>query len=164
MQLRPLQAYHQKIRQTDLQPDPAQERALAALERLHDELAHSGLPARNRANGRTPSQAMLASLSRLLPFSRTVARDIRFPRGVWLWGPVGRGKSMLMDLFGQSLPPAISHRRVHFHAFMIEVHDWLHRRRGDMVDTLLPDLAEEIAARHRVICFDEFHVHDVADA
>jgi cell division protein ZapE len=71
---------------------------------------------------------------------------------------------MLMDMFAQSLPPDITHRRVHFHAFMIEVHDWLHRRRGDMVDALLPNLAEDIAERYRVICFDEFHVHDVADA
>jgi predicted ATPase len=71
---------------------------------------------------------------------------------------------MLMDLFAHSLPRAVRHRRVHFHAFMIEVHDWLHRHRGDRVDTLLPDLAAETAQRYRVICFDEFHVHDVADA
>ena len=165
MQLRPKQAYHQKIRHTDLQLDPAQEKALAALERLHEELARSRPPG-SSGNGRLlASQAVLASLRRLLPFSRTVAPEaIRLVRGVYLWGAVGRGKSMLMDLFAQSLPPATSHRRVHFHAFMIEVHDWLHRRRGDMVDRLLPDLAEEIAGRCRVMCFDEFHVHDVADA
>jgi cell division protein ZapE len=165
MHLRPRQAYRRQILETGLQPDPAQEEALAALERLYEEVTGSR-PPRSRGNGRLPSsEAALASLKKLFASSRTVSpQEIRLIRGVWLWGAVGRGKSMLMDLFARSLPPAISHRRVHFHAFMIEVHDWLHRRRGDMVDTLLPDLAAEIAARHRVICFDEFHVHDVADA
>ncbi len=151
-QLRPLRAYHRKIRQDDLQPDPAQEKALAGLERLYDELA----PGRRNAATRSLLGTLISSL----------AGNGQPPpvRGVYLWGPVGRGKSMLMDMFAHSLPPGISHRRVHFHAFMIEVHDWLHRHRGDMVDTLLPDLAAEIAARCMVICFDEFHVHDVADA
>jgi cell division protein ZapE len=148
MTRRPLAAYQHRIRHHDLQADPAQEKALAALERLYDQLA--------------ASQGSRASLlGSLLSWSAPPPQPVR---GVYLWGGVGRGKSLLMDLFAASLPRAIRHRRVHFHAFMIGVHDWLHRHRGDRVDTLLPDLAAETAAHCRVICFDEFHVHDVADA
>jgi cell division protein ZapE len=151
MRQRPLQAYRQKIHQDELAPHPTQEKALAGLERLYDELA---------ASRRGKSRSRLGSLIASLAGNGQPAQV----RGVYLWGPVGRGKSMLMDLFAQSLPPSIRHRRIHFHAFMIEVHDWLHRRRGDGVDALLPELAREIAERCRVLCFDEFHVHEVADA
>ena len=76
---------------------------------------------------------------------------------------------MLMDLFYESLPPEVSKRRDHFHAFMIHVHDYLHARRqdsvgGEGVDQALPMLARRIADQARVLCFDEFHVTDVADA
>lgn len=84
-------------------------------------------------------------------------------------GGVGRGKSMLMDLFFDSLPPEIKKRRVHFHAFMIDVHDYFHSRReaddfSEGIDGALPSLASRLAEMSRVLCFDEFHVTDVADA
>lgn len=86
-------------------------------------------------------------------------------RGVYLYGGVGRGKSMLMDMFFDALPPAMPKRRVHFHEFMIETHDWLHERRaGKAMDNLLPQYARHVAANAGVLCFDEFHVTDVADA
>lgn len=86
-------------------------------------------------------------------------------KGVYIYGGVGRGKSMLMDMFFASLPPVMPKRRIHFHEFMIETHDWLHQRRaGKAVDNLLPDYAKYVAASVRVLCFDEFHVTDVADA
>lgn len=88
--------------------------------------------------------------------------------GVYLYGPVGRGKTHIMNLFFDHLPPHIKKRRVHFHKFMIDVHDFLHRQRVDAgatgVDNILPKLASEIAQSCRVLCFDEFHVVDVADA
>lgn len=94
------------------------------------------------------------------------------PRGVYMHGGVGRGKSMLMDLFYDCLPEDVSKRRVHFHGFMIEVHNYMHERRGALkqsgavkgVDVFIPELAKRIARESRVLCFDEFHVVDVADA
>ena len=78
---------------------------------------------------------------------------------------LGRGKSMLMDLFFDALPDTIKKRRVHFHAFMIETQDWLHRARsGPNPEHILPDYANYVTDQSRVLCFDEFHVTDVADA
>ena len=83
------------------------------------------------------------------------------PRGVYLWGAVGRGKSFLMDSFFHCLPLERK-RRVHFHDFMRDVHRELAelKRREDPLDAL----AGRIARRCRLICFDEFHVNDIADA
>ena len=83
------------------------------------------------------------------------------PRGVYLWGAVGRGKSFLMDSFYLCLPLERK-RRVHFHDFMREVHRELEDLKG--TEDPLEALARRIARRCRVICFDEFHVNDIADA
>jgi cell division protein ZapE len=85
-------------------------------------------------------------------------------KGVYLYGGAGRGKSMLMDLFFEHVPDKIKKRRVHFHEFMIETHDWLHDKRGDQMDDLLPAYARHVAKQNKLLCFDEFHVTDVADA
>ncbi|MGB6231158.1 MAG: cell division protein ZapE [Litorimonas sp.] len=99
------------------------------------------------------------------------------PKGLYLWGGVGRGKSMLMDVFFR-LAPVESKRRVHFHAFMIDVHarirDWRrldsrgrranpHHRRGDGDDPI-PPVARSIAADATLLCFDEFQVNDITNA
>jgi cell division protein ZapE len=83
------------------------------------------------------------------------------PRGVWFWGGVGRGKSFLMDCFFAAVPYQRK-RRVHFHAFMREVHESLraHRNESDP----LARVAARIARETRLMCFDEFHVSDIADA
>ena len=121
--------------------DRAQLGALDRLQRLHDELVEF-------------RRARLSLLRRWfhppLP-----------PRGVYLWGGVGRGKSFLMDAFYTAVPLRRK-TRVHFHAFMKGVHDELRTlaREEDPLTTV----AARIARRHRLICFDEFHVSDVADA
>jgi len=85
----------------------------------------------------------------------------KLPRGVYFWGGVGRGKTLLMDCFFAALPYQRK-RRVHFHAFMAEVHGELKRHR-DESDPLLR-VADAIAIASRVICFDDLHVSDIADA
>jgi cell division protein ZapE len=86
-------------------------------------------------------------------------------QGLYIYGAVGRGKSMLMDLFFRNAP-VLAKRRVHFHAFMLEVHETLHRWRSEMpreVD-LIPALADKLAEESWLLCFDEFHVTNIADA
>jgi cell division protein ZapE len=83
------------------------------------------------------------------------------PRGVYLWGDVGRGKSFLMDSFFGTVP-VIRKARVHFHEFMRGVHAELHELKGTAEP--LDEVARRVARRHRLICFDEFHVSDIADA
>ena len=83
------------------------------------------------------------------------------PRGVYMWGGVGRGKSFLMDSF-YSVVPLVRKTRVHFHEFMRAVHRQLDELKG--VANPLDEVARRIAKKYRLICFDEFHVSDVADA
>ncbi len=137
--------YDQKLKAGTLAPDPDQQHAVAVLERLRLALA-----------AHTPAGWW--------PF----ARKFEAPKGLYLHGGVGRGKSMLMDLFFETAP-VDKKRRVHFHAFMLEVHDFMHERRAhrtarDRIDGDLIAAADKIAKDARLLCFDEFQVRDVADA
>src|SRR6202163_1054655 len=121
--------------------DHAQLDALDRLQRLRDELVEF-------------RRARLSLLRRW--FNPPVP-----PRGVYLWGGVGRGKSFLMDAFYAAVPLRRK-TRVHFHAFMKGVHDELRTLARE--EDPLATVAARIARRHRLVCFDEFHVSDVADA
>ena len=121
--------------------DPAQLRAVDALERCENEwIAYKS----RRTNA----------------VSRMLVRP-PIPRGVYMWGGVGRGKSFLMDIFFHSVP-LTRKTRLHFHEFMREVHRELHELKGTV--NPLEELGRLISKRFRLICFDEFHVADVTDA
>ncbi len=128
------------------QPDPAQLAALLPLERLRRELSK---PQRSRG--------ITARLTSLLGSKRVATA----PRGVYLWGEVGRGKTWLMDLFYASLN-FDARRRSHFYRFMHDVHAELKALSG--TESPLISVAEGIAANTRVLCFDELFVSDIADA
>jgi len=142
----------------EISADPVQETIVARLQALHDRLTESAAakPAR-------PGFLKRLGLTRRAPAPAG-------PHGTYIWGPVGRGKSMLMDLFFLDAPVALK-RRVHFHEFMLEVHERLHVRReklaasgaGAEADTI-PPIAREIARETRLLCFDEFQVTNIADA
>jgi cell division protein ZapE len=83
------------------------------------------------------------------------------PKGVYFWGGVGRGKSFLMDCFYESVPYRRK-KRIHFHAFMQQIHRDLDKYKGE-ADPMLK-VAEQVAKEVRLLCFDEFHVSDIADA
>ncbi len=85
------------------------------------------------------------------------------PKGLYLWGGVGRGKSMLMDLFVDNLG-GIPARRVHFHAFMQEVHSAMHEVRKTGVDDAIAPVAADVAASVRLLAFDEMQITDITDA
>ncbi len=147
----PLFAYRALKRDGTLAADPAQELAAEKLQSLHNAVRHY-----QPSTGSSGWQARLG-LAR---------RRASPPQGVYFYGGVGRGKSMLMDLFFDAAPGEAK-RRVHFHAFMLEVHERIHawrKPRGrDAGDPIAP-LARRLAGQAWLICFDEFQVTNITDA
>jgi cell division protein ZapE len=151
-----LQQLTRRIDRGELCFDPAQRAAAERLERLAHELA-DWRPALAASSG-----------GGLFGLFGRGAREpsAAAPKGVYLHGGVGRGKSMLMDLFFAAAPVAAK-RRVHFHEFMLEVQKRLHDLRqaeGNGVEDPLKVLAAELAKASTLLCFDEFHVVNIADA
>ena len=139
--------------------DPAQEHAARRLEALHGAL-----------RGYRPAIAPRRGVLGLLGLDRLIfgGGPARTPKGLYICGPVGRGKSMLMDLFFEQAPVA-NKRRVHFHEFMLEIHARLHDKRlaarsKPRDENIIAPVARAIAADAWLLCFDEFQVTDIADA
>ena len=135
------QAYESELASRGFQADPAQLRAVDALERCATEWA---------AYKSQRSNALKKLINRP-----------EVPRGVYMYGGVGRGKSFLMDCFYNAVP--IQRKtRLHFHEFMREVHRELRELQG--IVNPLDELGKRISKRYKLICFDEFHVADITDA
>jgi cell division protein ZapE len=144
----PLGQYRARLVAHELIPDPSQRLAVDKLQSLWRALAN--YKPNNGESGGWRARLGLAP-----------AADPP-PAGLYLFGSVGRGKSMLMDMFFATAPIE-KKRRVHFYAFMLEVHERVHARRAKKGDPIVP-VAKEIAKDATLLCFDEFHVTDIADA
>ncbi len=129
--------YKSRVAAGELTPDPAQEHVLPEFERI-------------RAGLSVPVK------------SGWFSKKTPAPKGLYLWGGVGRGKSMLMDLFVDSLDVPV--RRVHFHAFMQEIHAAMHEARKTGVEDALEPVASAVIADVRCLAFDEMQISDITDA
>ncbi len=136
-----LDLYEEALKKRGFAEDDSQHRAVVRLQQLFEEWSSY------KRRRRTALQ-------------RLVVRP-ELPRGVYLWGDVGRGKTFLMDSFYRCLP-LVRRRRVHFHHFMRDVHRELDELKGR--PNPLEALSDRIARRYRLICFDEIAISDVADA
>jgi cell division protein ZapE len=158
----PLAKYRALLAGGDLRPDPAQAMAVEKLESLCHAVA-----AFDPAQGSTGWLARFGfgqRSARRLSWTPGDCESAAPKQGLYLFGDVGRGKSMLMDLFFAAVPVARK-RRVHFHAFMQEMHGKIHdwRSRNGAGDPI-PPLARDIARDSWLLCFDELQVTDIADA
>ena len=133
--------YEEELKKRGFQSDPAQLRAIEALERCAQEWTQYKARRSNR-------------LKKLI-------NRLEIPKGVYMYGGVGRGKSFLMDCFYDAVP--IERKtRLHFHEFMREVHRELAGLQGTV--NPLDELGKRMSKRYKLICFDEFHVADITDA
>ncbi|HEY0291504.1 MAG TPA: cell division protein ZapE [Hansschlegelia sp.] len=145
-----LQRYEALVRSGALERDPAQEAVVAKLNALDERL-------RQKNRGKSGALGWLFASKPTAPL-----------KGLYVWGDVGRGKTRLMDVFFEAAPIARK-RRAHFHDFMIDVHARIHAARaeahgGRHAGDVIPLVGDALAKEFGLLCFDEFHVTDIADA
>ncbi len=137
-----VEQYETKIASGELTDDPAQRAALPLFDRVSQDMADA-----------TPKKKLFGFFG----------SDQVPVKGLYIWGGVGRGKSMLMDMFFDNASEK-DKKRVHFHAFMQDVHEAMHEVRKSGVDDAIKPVAEEIAFSVRLLCFDEMQITDITDA
>ena len=139
-----LHSYDERLGLAEIEADGAQRELAARLGRLQEVLETAKAP--------------LGALAKF--FSRKTAAAVR---GLYIYGPVGSGKTMLMDLFFDEtrFEPK---RRAHFHEFMADIHDRIGEARNEVDGDPIPHVAQALAREAQLFCFDEFHVSDIADA
>ncbi len=148
----PIFKYRELVAAGEIKPDPAQELAAERMQSLHNALLRY-----------TPKSGKKGWMQR---FGLKSDAGDPPPLGIYLYGGVGRGKSMLMDLLFQTIPIKAKDR-VHFHSFMRDIHAEIHRMRqlpGDDAGDPIPGIADGIADNTTLLCFDEMEVRDIADA
>jgi protein AFG1 len=173
----PLDEYRTLLDTGVLRGDGHQTRIIQKLQDLHDKLLAYNPPKipdisthKSLVSAPSSSASDIDIPLNIVQFSRVFKRDVPIPasppdsapKGLYLYGDVGTGKTMLMDLFYKTLPPSLTRkRRVHFHAFMIDVHKRVHATKTAMGfnggDPILP-VARDLANDAFVLCFDEFQV------
>ena len=136
--------YETRVAEAALRADPAQ---------------HAVLPLLDSLRGWLETNAT----RRVGLFAGLFAKPVTPPRGLYLWGGVGRGKSMLMDLFFDATA-ITAKRRVHFHAFMQDLHRGMHQARKDGIEDALAPVAEAVIRDTRLLAFDEMQITDITDA
>ncbi|RWR01544.1 hypothetical protein ED28_13735 [[Pantoea] beijingensis] len=149
----PLALYQQALDKGEYQPDDIQREAMTRLEAIQQALV-AGRPADDM-----PVKGLFGKLNKLLGKEKTTRKEPI--RGLYMWGGVGRGKTWLMDMFFRSIPGERK-LRLHFHRFMLRVHEQLTELQGQQDP--LEIVADRFKAQTDILCFDEFFVADITDA
>lgn len=149
----PLARYEQALSQGEFRPDDVQREAITRLDALQQALVARQQSAAPATSG------LLGRLSKLI--GKEKIETPQPVRGLYMWGGVGRGKTWVMDLFFQSIP-GDRKLRLHFHRFMLRVHEELTQLQGQSDPLLI--IADKFKAETDILCFDEFFVSDITDA
>ncbi|KAH6659885.1 AFG1-like ATPase [Truncatella angustata] len=165
----PIAEYDRRVAEGRLRNDEHQRGIIQNLQHLHDELIRYESPAvvHPTIESLKPSKSIFGWFGSNKSSAPLQDIPADLPRGLYLYGDVGCGKTMLMDLFYETMPKSVkSKTRIHFHNFMQDVHKRLHKMKmehGNDIDAV-PFVAADIAEQANVLCFDEFQCTDVADA
>ncbi|KAG0317976.1 hypothetical protein BGZ99_005933 [Dissophora globulifera] len=170
----PMTVYNDLIAQGSLKEDDFQRTIIETLQEMHDRLlTYTPEPIGAEAKEPEKERGLFSKISSIfnkkeeerLAKEAEDARRAAIPKGLYLYGSVGTGKTMLMDLFYNSLPRS-DKKRIHYHSFMLQVHGRLHKLKTTthQHEDPVPFLADALAMESRVLCLDEFQVTDIADA
>ena len=166
----PIQEYDERVHSRQLRDDEHQRSIIHMLQDLHDMLRDYHAPKvvhPSIESLRAPKKSFISSLFHPKPRIKRTQLPENLPKGLYMFGDVGSGKTMLMDLFYDTLPSNITSKtRIHFHNFMQDAHKRLHAiklQHGTDLDAV-KYVAADIAEKGSVLCFDEFQCTDVADA
>lgn len=177
----PLELYDRRVVEGRLRNDEFQRGILTSVQDLYEKLTQYkppkvAKPDISRSRLSTKSESMFGIPKFVSSWFTTIEKEaglekkqeVDIPHGIYLYGDVGCGKTMLMDLFYDTIPPHLTKKRLHFHQFMQRIHKRAHQLKvlhGHREDIdVMPFLAWELSEQATVLCFDEFQVTDVADA